>query len=105
MIPILAFDIGKFNSMACVFNFNWKKCRSELVKSERGCLQAIIMKHKPDRVVMKSCGTSGRGRDPCEEPGCRCWQQRPGRRLAVADRQTEGPGKDCAQCQLRYAAR
>ena len=68
-MKILALDLGKFNSMACVFNSKSKKQRTQLVKSERGYLKTLLKTTKPDLVVMEACSASGWVHDLCEESG------------------------------------
>ena len=64
---IIAIDLGKFNSMACFFDSETKKTRTELVKSERGYLMTLLKNHPCDLVVMEACCASGWVHDLCQE--------------------------------------
>ena len=68
-MKILALDLGKFNSMACVFNPRTKKNRTQLVKSERGYFKTLLKTSKPDLVVMEACSASGWVHDLCQDLG------------------------------------
>lgn len=68
-MKILALDLGKFNSMACVFNSRTKKYRTQLLKSERGYFKTLLKSVQPDLVVMEACSASGWVHDLCEELG------------------------------------
>lgn len=70
-MKILALDLGKFNSMACVFNPRTKKNRTQLVKSERGYFKTLLKTSKPDLVVMEACSASGWVHDLCQDLGSR----------------------------------
>ena len=69
IMKILALDLGKFNSMACVFNPRTQKNRTQLAQSERGYFKTLLKTSKPDLVVMEACSASGWVHDLCQDLG------------------------------------
>ncbi len=64
---IMAIDLGKFNSMMCVYNQSTKEHAFETVTTERGYFKTMFQTFTPDLVVVEACGPSGWVGDLCEE--------------------------------------
>ena len=64
---ILAIDLGKFNSMICLFDSATGEHTFQTVNSTRGYLQVVLKTGKPDLVVMEACSASGWVSDLCIE--------------------------------------
>lgn len=56
---ILALDLGKFNTMCCVFNTKTRKHEFINAATERNYLTTLLKKTKCDLVVMEACGPCG----------------------------------------------
>jgi transposase len=56
---ILALDLGKFNTMCCVFNTETRKHEFINAATERNYLTTLLKKTKCDLVVMEACGPCG----------------------------------------------
>ncbi len=56
---ILALDLGKFNTMCCIYNSKSRKHEFINAKTERTYLTTLLKKTKCDLVVMEACGPSG----------------------------------------------
>jgi transposase len=56
---ILALDLGKFNTMCCLYNSKTRKHEFINAATERNYLTTLLKKTKCDLVVMESCGPSG----------------------------------------------
>ncbi len=65
--PILAIDLGKFNSMCCFFDPGTGKARFQTVATDRDCLQTFLAAQNVQRVLFEACGPSGWLADLCEE--------------------------------------
>lgn len=64
---ILAIDLGKFNSMCCLFDTTTQEYHFQAAATTRSYLSAILKNHKIDLVVMEACGPSGWISDLCQE--------------------------------------
>ena len=64
---IMAIDLGKFNSMMCLYETSTQKYELETVATERGYFRSLIVNHMPDLVVVEACGPSGWVSDLCGE--------------------------------------
>ena len=69
LMNIMAFDLGKFNSMMCLYETNTKTMTMETVGTQREYFRSLIVNHKPDLVVVEACGPSGWVSDLCREHG------------------------------------
>jgi transposase len=58
-MKIIAFDLGKFNTMCCFFDSKTRKHSFLNAAIERNYLETIFRKHKIDVDVMEACGPSG----------------------------------------------
>jgi len=64
---ILAIDLGKFNSMVCIFDAATNEYRFQAVKTEREYLRTVLQSEAIDLVVMEACSCSGWVSDLCGE--------------------------------------
>lgn len=64
---ILALDLGKFNTMCCLFETKTRKHEFINVATDRMSLSTLLKKNKCDLVVMEACGPSGWISDLCAE--------------------------------------
>ncbi len=64
---IIAIDLGKFNSMACIYDSEREETQFETLATERGYFKAVINSYSPDLVVVEACGPSGWVSDLCGE--------------------------------------
>ena len=58
-MKILALDLGKFNSVGCIFDSATRKSRFATIATEREPLARLFRKCKADLIVMEACGPSG----------------------------------------------
>ena len=58
-MKILALDLGKFNSVGCIFDSATRKSRFATIATEREQLARLFRKCKADLIVMEACGPSG----------------------------------------------
>jgi transposase len=58
-MKILALDLGKFNSVCCLFDTKTRKHRFLTTPTQREYLAAIFADNQADLVVMEACGPSG----------------------------------------------
>jgi transposase len=56
---MLSLDLGKFNTMCCVYNSKTRKHVFINAATERTYLTILLKKTKCDLVVMETCGPSG----------------------------------------------
>ena len=66
---ILALDLGKFNSMACIYDSSTRQYRFQLCRTERTYLKTLLQSQSFDLVVMEACSCSGWINDLCEQLG------------------------------------
>lgn len=64
---IVAIDLGKFNSMACVYDSDSQETQFETLATERGFFKSLFNGYSPDLVVVEACGPSGWVSDLCGE--------------------------------------
>ncbi len=64
---IMAIDLGKFNSMACINDTDTQEQQLETVSTERGYFRTLFNSYSPDLVVVEACGPSGWVSDLCGE--------------------------------------
>ncbi len=57
-MKILALDIGKFNTMFCLYDSKTRKHSFLNATTDRNYLATLFKKHKCDLVVMQACGPS-----------------------------------------------
>ena len=64
---IIAIDLGKFNSMACIYDSETQEQQLETLATERGFFKCLFNSYSPDLVVVEACGPSGWVSDLCGE--------------------------------------
>ncbi|MBB3210726.1 hypothetical protein FHS27_006574, partial [Rhodopirellula rubra] len=58
-MKILALDLGKFNSAACLFDSQTRKTQFLTTPTTRDCFNTLFESQRADLVVMEACGPSG----------------------------------------------
>ena len=66
---ILALDLGKFNSVACLFDSKTRKSTFLTTPTQRDYLESLFKNHPAELVVMETCGPSGWINDLAQELG------------------------------------
>ena len=66
-MAIMSFDLGKFNSVMCLYNTKTQDMVLETVGTERDYLHKLITHYQPELVVVEACGPSGWISDLCGE--------------------------------------
>ena len=56
---IIAIDLGKFNSVACIYNPQTQETHFETIATERGFFETLFKSYSPQLVVVEACGLSG----------------------------------------------
>ena len=69
--PILALDLGKYKSVACLYRSR-DDARFATLPTSRPELTRLIHKHRPAVVLIEACLLSGWVRDLCAELGVTC---------------------------------
>ena len=69
---ILAIDLGKYKSVACVHDQETGEFRFTTFDTTRAELQKLISRDRPDVVIIKACLLAGWVHDLCVELGVRC---------------------------------
>src|SRR5262245_7685029 len=69
---ILALDLGKYKSVACLYRGDPAEARFETLTTDREHLRKLFAKHRPAVVVIEACALSGWVHDLCGELGLRC---------------------------------
>ena len=64
---IIAIDLGKFNSVACLYNTQTQKHQFETLATDRGFFETLFKTYTPDLVVVEACGPNGWVSDLCAE--------------------------------------
>ena len=64
---IIAIDLGKFNSVACIYNTQTQKQQFETLATDRGFFETLFKTYNPDLVVVEACGPSGWVSDLCAD--------------------------------------
>ena len=68
---ILALDLGKFNSVSCLYDTKTHSTEFWTCATNRPYLRTMLEKYQPDLVVFESCSISGWVHDLCSECGLR----------------------------------
>jgi transposase len=58
-MKILAIDLGKSKSVACVYSVGTAESRFYKVGTSPGQLHELILKVRPDRIVIEVCSAAG----------------------------------------------
>jgi transposase len=70
--PILAIDLGKYKSVACVYDGDTGEVTFRTVGSRRDELRQLIQHYRSALVVIEACTLAGWVHDLCGELGVRC---------------------------------
>jgi transposase len=70
--PILALDLGKYKSVACLSPDAAAEPRFEAVTTSRGELLRLFARHRPRVVLVEACALAGWVYDLCRELGLDC---------------------------------
>jgi len=69
---ILALDLGKYKTVACLYDPDSAQARFETITTGRAELARLIGRHRPARVVIEACALAGWVHDLCAELGVPC---------------------------------
>jgi transposase len=69
---ILALDLGKYKSVACVLDQATADARFTTVETTRAELRRLIERHRPGVVIIEACLLAGWVHDLCTDLGVRC---------------------------------
>ena len=58
-MKILALDLGKFKSVACIYDTHSLEHRFETVTTSGQALHDLLVEHEPDRVAIEICTIAG----------------------------------------------
>jgi transposase len=70
--PILALDLGKYKSVACLYDPATAGARFDTLTTGRAELTRLIQRHRPARVAIEACALAGWVHDLCGELGVPC---------------------------------
>jgi transposase len=68
-MKILAIDLGKYNSVACLFDTNTNQSEFETIATQRWALEQLLNQTKPDRIVIETSSITGWVHDFCQSLG------------------------------------
>jgi transposase len=71
MKTILGLDLGKFKSVACVYDPNTQEARHETIATDPATVRRLLDRHRPDLVVFETCTIAGWVADTCVDLGLR----------------------------------
>ncbi|QDT08230.1 transposase [Stieleria marina] len=66
---ILAMDLGKFNTVCCLYDTVNRKYSFETIATKRSHVEHVLQTHRADLIVMEACGPSGWISDVCRAQG------------------------------------
>src|SRR5258708_13234606 len=69
---ILALDLGKYKSVACVYPGDPAAARFDTLTTDRDHLRKLFARHRPAVVVIEACALSGWVCDLCADLGLAC---------------------------------
>src|SRR5262245_35315313 len=69
---ILALDLGKYKSVACVYDRGTARAAFDTITTGRAELLRLIDRHRPALVVIEACALAGWVHDLCGERGLAC---------------------------------
>jgi transposase len=58
-MKILAIDLGKYNSVACLFNTATNQKQFETIATQRWAFEQLLNQTKPDQVVIETSSITG----------------------------------------------
>jgi transposase len=68
-MKILAIDLGKFKSVACLLNTDTNQSEYETVPTQALTFEQLLQRHRPQKVVIETCTMSGWVYDLCTGQG------------------------------------
>ena len=68
-MKILAIDLGKFKSVACLFDTETNQAESETIAMQQVILEDLLPRKQPQKVVIEACTNSNWVDDICQEHG------------------------------------
>ncbi|MGA7935861.1 MAG: IS110 family transposase, partial [Kovacikia sp.] len=68
-MKILAIDLGKFKSVACLFDTETKQAEYETIAMQQVALADLLQRKQPQKVVIETCTNSNWVHDICQEHG------------------------------------
>src|SRR5262245_34220265 len=69
---ILALDLGKYKTVACLYDRASAQASFETLTTGRPELLRLLQRHRPTLVVIEACALAGWAHDLCAERGHRC---------------------------------
>src|SRR5262245_576786 len=70
--PILALDLGKYKSVACVYDRGTAQAAFDAIATRKAELFRLLDRHRPALVVIEACALAGWVHDLCGERGLLC---------------------------------
>lgn len=70
-MKILAIDLGKFNSVACLFDTVTNQSAFETIVTQRWAMEQLLNQIRPDQIVMETSSITGWVNDFCQSLGYR----------------------------------
>lgn len=64
-MKILAIDLGKFNSVACLFDSNLNQSEFETIATQRWAFEQLLSRTQPEQVIIETSSISGWVHDLC----------------------------------------
>ena len=68
-MKILAIDLGKYNSVACLFDTTTNQSEFETIATQRWAFETLLNQTKPDKIVMETSSITGWVHDFCYSLG------------------------------------
>ena len=68
-MKILAIDLGKFNSVACLFDTETHQSEFETIATQRWAMEQLLSQRRPDQIVMETSSITGWVNDFCQNLG------------------------------------
>src|SRR5881628_2182094 len=78
---ILAIDLGKYKSVACVHNQGTGEFGFTTFETTRAELRRLVSKEQPAVIIIEACLLAGWVHDLCGELGVNCLVAYPGKRI------------------------
>ncbi len=69
MSTILGLDLGKFKSVACLYDPQTQEARYSTITTDPDTLRVVLQQHRPELVVFETCTIAGWVADTCDELG------------------------------------
>lgn len=72
MSTILGLDLGKFKSVACLYDPETQEARYSTIATDPETLRLVLQQHRPELVVFETCTVAGWVADACGELALSC---------------------------------